>query len=117
MDNYHGIIVDVSQEDKEIFNDLRVIGKKKAWGWILYKISVESKEIDIVLKKLQENMKKGFYFHLYKDEELIVVFKNKIFRVKTDKSTWNEIIKYGKLLNIPEKQLDFFPCKIEDERY
>jgi len=45
------------------------------------------------------------------------LFLIKKFYAKTDKSTWNEIIEYGKSLKIPEKQLDFFPCKEEDEKY
>lgn len=117
MENYHGILVDVSQKDKSIFDKLTILGKKKAWGWILYKVEIAAEEINKKIKELQNNMVDGFYFHFYKDEELIVVFNKKIFKVKIDKSTWKPVIKYGKSLNIPEKQLDFYPCKIEDERY
>ena len=117
MEEYHGILVDVSQKNKSIFNNLKILGQKKAWGWILYKIGVEPKKFDKTLKQLQENMVEGFYFHFYKNEELIVVFKEKIFKVKTDKSSWKDIIKYGKSLKIPEKQLDFYPCRVVDEKY
>jgi hypothetical protein len=117
MDKYHGIVVDVSQKDKSIFHKLKVIGNKEDDGWTLYKIESNQKDIEKVIKQLQENMVEGFYFHFYSGEELIVVFNHKIFKVKTDKSTWGEIIKYGKSLNIPEQQLDFYPCKVEDEEY
>ena len=117
MKNYHGIIIDVSQKDQAIFESLDILGSKKAGNWLLYKIEVEAKSIDKTIKNLQKHMLKGYYFHLYRDKELIVVFKEKVFKVKTDKSTWNEILKYGKALKIPEKQLDFTPFKVEDETY
>lgn len=117
MKEYHGILVDVSQKDKSIFNKIKILGQKKSWGWILYRVGISPNKINQMIKRLQDNMVKGFYFHFYKDDELIVVFNNKIFKAKTDKSTWKKIINYGKSLNIPEKQLDFYPCRVEDERY
>ena len=119
MEEYHGILVDVSQKDKSIFNNLKILGQKKTEDgeWILYKVGVKPEKIDETIKQLQENMVEGFYFHFYKDEELIVVFKERIFKVKIDKSTWKEMIEYGKSLKIPEEQLDFYPCKVEDETY
>jgi hypothetical protein len=119
MENYHGIIVDKSQKDKDIFNWLKIIGSKTtSKGWILYKIEINPEEIEKVIKELQQNMEpEPFYCHFYRDNELIVVFKEKVFRIMPDKSTWKEAIEYGKSLGIPEKQLDFSPCKIEEETY
>ena len=119
MEEYHGIIVDVSQKDKSIFNKLKILGSKISSNddWTLYKIEVNSENVDETIKKLQDNLDDGFYFHLYRNDELIVVFKERIFNIKPDKSTWNEAIDYGKSLDIPERQLDFYPCKVEDETY
>jgi hypothetical protein len=117
MEEYHGILVDVSQKNKKIFKKLNILGKKKIGKWGLYKIEISSKEMKKKVEELQANMIDGFYFHFYKDKELIVVFKKKIFIVETKKSSWKEIIKYGKSLGIPKKQLDFYPCKIKDEKY
>lgn len=117
MENYHGILVDVSQKDKTIFTKIKIIGQKKSGNWSLYKLEINPQQLEETIKQLQENLLEGFYFHLYKDDDLIVIFKNKIFKVKTDKSTWKEIIDYGRLLHIPPEQLDFYPCKIKDEKY
>lgn len=117
MEEYHGILVDVSQKNKKIFNKLNILGKKKVGGWILYKIGILPKNIKPEIKKLQKNMFDGFYFHFYKDKKLIAVFKKKIFIAKTKKSSWKKIIQYGQSLNIPKKQLDFHPCRIKDEKY
>jgi len=80
--------------------------------------------IDKSIKDLQDNMsdkvlfkKQEFYFHFYRDNELIIVYKDKIFKISPDKSTWIDAITYGKRLNISEKQLDFIPNRFEDEDY
>lgn len=56
-----------------------------------------------------------FYNHLYNDEILIVIFKKKIFRVNSHKSSWKEIIEYGLSFDIPIEQLDFWPNRFQDE--
>ena len=45
------------------------------------------------------------------------MFNKKIFRVSTDENSWKELIEYGKSLGIPEEQLDFKPCRVEDEEW
>ena len=124
--NYHGIILNISQRDKSIFDEIDVIGKKKIFLGILVlnKVNVASEDLEPLIQKLQSNMTKHFihlihefYCHFYRGNELIVVFRNKVFRVTTDQSSWKEVIVYGRTLGIPMKQLDFFPYKIEDEKY
>ena len=69
MEKYHGILVNISQKNNSIFNRIKIIGQKKAGGWILYKIEINSKEINQKIIELQDNMKDDFYFHLYKDDK------------------------------------------------
>ena len=76
------------------------------------------------MQKLQSNMAEHylhlvheFYCHFYRGDELIIVFRNEIFRVTTDPSSWIDAIEYGKELRIPIKQLDFIPYRVEDEKY
>lgn len=116
---YHGILVNVSQKDRTIFENLKIIGKCiiENTDWILYKIETCDDKLENTIKLLQLNMLSHYYFHFYKNADLIVVFKNKIFQASTDNSTWKKIIEYGLKINIPLKQLDFSPCKFEDETY
>jgi hypothetical protein len=58
-----------------------------------------------------------YYAHFYRDEELIVVFPRKIFRITPNRETWTRAVDYGKSLRIPEQELDFKPCRFEDETY
>jgi hypothetical protein len=126
MNEYHGIVINLSQKQSSIIDGLDIIGKKPIILniLVLYKVRVAPENIDVVIGLLQTNMRDrfwrfihGFYFHFYRDNELIVVFKNKIFRVTPDPATWSEVVTYGRCLGIPEKQLDFFPCRFSDEPY
>ena len=123
---YHGIVLNISQKDKSIFKRLKVIGKKKAMMGLItfYKIKIDLYQIDDVITNIQSNMARNFgpikqeyYAHFYKDNELIIAYKDKSFNVTTDRTTWADAITHGKSLNIVEKQLDFIPCKFEDETY
>ena len=123
---YHGIIIRQSQKNKSIFKKLKIIGRKKVFFGlaVLYKISVEIDKLNEVIKSIQVNMasrlfilKQEYYVHFYRNHELIIVFKDKVFNVTTDKSTWKEAVEYGRSLGIIEKQLDFTPDKVEDETY
>jgi hypothetical protein len=125
-DEYHGIVINLSQKDQSIFKSFNIIGKKKVIFNLLVinKISVHSNDIEKSIKILQENMRyqywpfiKGFYFHFYQNNELIVVFKDKVFHIITNPETWKDAIEYGINKGIPKTQLDFFPCKIADEMY
>ena len=116
---YHGIIVDASLKEKSLLEELKIIGQKrtKDGEWVLYKIEIDPEDINQTIESLQENLLDGFYLHLYRQNELIVVFPERVFRINTEKPTWIEAIEYGKSLGIPEEQLDFFPCRTEDESY
>lgn len=46
--------------------------------------------------------------HFWNEENLVVVFANKIFWLKRDDlNTLGKVIDYGRSLGIPESQLDF----------
>ena len=85
--------------------------------WVLSGIETDKNNIKNTIKDIQYNMRsdKNFYSHLYDDEILYVIYKEKIFKLKTHASTWNVAIIYGKQLGIPEEQLDFWPNRFQDE--
>ncbi len=116
---WHGIIVDESQKDRNIFKKLEIIGSRvsSANKWTLYKISADDRNLPSLIKELRKNLKDRYYFHFYKGEKVIVVFKGKIFHLTTDKSTWKEAVGYGIALGIPKGQMDMNPCRKEEETY
>lgn len=114
---YHGIIIDQEFIDKNFLESLKQFAQKQDGSWRIYGIEVEDSRLEKVIKGIQKNMRtdEAWYAHLYNDRELIVVFKNKIFRVEPHISSWKPIIEYGKKLNISEEQLDFWPNRFQDE--
>jgi hypothetical protein len=126
LSEYHGILINLSQQDPAILKDLAVIGQKKVFLnlLVLLKLRVSSEDLYQLIRRLQANLRTrfgwlfpNFYFHFHNDRELVAVFKNRIFRVTPDPSSWGEMIAYGRSLGIPAKQLDFYPCHFSDETY
>jgi hypothetical protein len=126
MGDYHGIIVNLSQKDRSIFRELRMIGRKKVLLGllVLYKIQVTPQDFDALTQRIQANMadkvlflRKEFYCHFYRGDELIIIFRQKRFRATTAPESWSQAITYGKSVGIAANQLDFFPCRCEDELY
>ena len=58
INEYHGIIINMSQKDRSVFKRLKIIGKKKfLFGLLtLFKVRVVENQIDEVIKALQKNM-------------------------------------------------------------
>jgi hypothetical protein len=90
----------------------------------LYKIAVRGSDFDNTVKKIQSNLatrlflkKQEFYAHFYRERELIIVFRQRIFNATPDKESWEDAVNYGISVGISPKQLDFSPCRFEDERF
>jgi len=116
---YHGIIIDQEFADQLFPNTFKVFAKKQDGSWGIYGIEVEDAQLEKLIKKIQDNMKNDepWYAHFYNDRQLIVIFKDKVFRVEPHISSWKPIIEYGRGLKIPEEQLDFWPNRFQDERH
>lgn len=122
MEKYHGIIVDESFRDESYIKQQKIIGSKKSSrnNWMLYKTEVDPERILDVIKLTQNELKTDlfYYAHFYRTDELIVVFKEKIFELDPhDKNSWKECINYGVKKQIPFYQMEIFPVKKEDEDY
>ena len=118
---YHGIILDLEFKDPKYPLKFDIFATRKSTenNWLLYGIRVSNDDLEEVISAVQENLKddKPYYAHFYNDEELVVVYKMKVFRVKPHKSTWKQIIEYGRKLEITEDQLTFWPNRFQDEEH
>lgn len=114
---YHGIIIDQEFVDKNFPNTFQQFSKKQSGSWGIFGIKIDDLNLNTVIDKTQKEMKddQPWYAHFYNDNDLIVIFKNKTFTVSPHKSSWKPIIDYGKELNIPSEQLDFWPNRFQDE--
>lgn len=114
---YHGIIINKEFVDESFPDTFKTFAQKLDGDWKIYGIEIEDQKLEETINQIQNNLKtdQSWYFHLYNDKELIVVFKNKIFKVTPHISSWQSIIDYGKELNVPKEQLDFWPNRFQDE--
>ena len=115
---YHGILIDQEFKDDSFPQKFKQFDKKQDGSWGIYGIEIGDDQLENTIKEIQEDMKDGenWYVHLYNKEKLIVIFKNKVFKINKDKESLKQIIDYGKQLNIPEEQLDFQPLQFQDEK-
>lgn len=114
---YHGILVDAAFTDKRFPESFKLFARKQAGEWTLFGVEILREELDQAILSIQAEMRadEPFYGHLYDDETLIAIFKRRVFRLTPHRSSWEEIKEYGKSLNIPEEQLDFWPNRFQDE--
>ena len=113
---WKGVIISESLVEPSLINEFDVykvriskrdelVDEKGGKGrWHLYWVRATDRQI----KSVSRQIKRGWYAHFWKSQELIAVFRRKKFEfVAKDKSTWKKAIEYGKSVGIPEEQLDF----------
>lgn len=132
MKYYYAEVINLSLKDKKMLKQFPVIKcKKRFWGLCkIYTISIPEKDIDATVKAFQKNMstalKKEWYITFHTPENVIVVFREKIFTLSgkgispisrkcidtscaEDKEKWDEMVRYARFLGIPDEQCDFLP--------
>jgi len=116
---FHGILVNISFIDREYPERFTLFDKKQAGDWILYGVEVTRSNLEETIADIQQHMRTDelFYNHLYDDEELIVIFPERVFRAQSHASSWGEIIDFGLASRIPAGQLDFWPNRFQDEKH
>ena len=117
---YHGIILDAEFSNPDFVSRFKIFAKRRDAKneWVCFGIEIETAELERAITDIQKNLRSDapFYAHLYNGKELIVIFKEKVFRVSLDKATWGPIKEYGgTMLKIPREQLDFWPTTFEEE--
>lgn len=122
MSSFWGIVVDQSLKDKDFIKHLNVVAKRQVGSWDLLLVSLSEHEMDGQIALLQQEMidiKEGrWYAHFFRDNELIVVYQDRTFRMTVDPTSWTEAVQYGFNNGIPTEQLDFSPrTKIDTVTY
>ena len=118
---YHGIVIKQGFQDSSLLDTLRILGRKQAGAWTLLRIGVTRSSFERTVRRVQRNLRSEngvpFYAHFYLPGELVVVFPQKVFRCRPGKATWSRAVNYGRSVGIPAEELDFRPCRFEDETY
>ena len=132
MENYQGVIIEESLENKEVLKKIKIISTKvepitdehkTPWlsQWTLHTVEIpdnEAKEIaEGISKSLDRNHGGSWYADFKNDTHHYIIFRDKIFYIdRKSKEQYDEAKRYGISLGIPEYQVDFHPEVAEWER-
>ena len=122
MNNYKGVIIEESLSDNSVLKDVNIISTKvekvtdrhkTPWvsQWTLDTFEVTDKQADSLADKLSGSLDPdhNWYADYRNDKYHYVIFKNKVFKIdRNKKSDYDEMIKYGLSVNIPDYQLPNF---------
>lgn len=122
MNNYKGVIIEESLEDKTVLNALQIISKKiekvtlkhqTPWlsQWTLDTFEISENEAEKIAAILSRALSPhhGWYVDFRNFNFHFVIFKNKIFMLdRTKKTDYEEMIEYGLSVGTPSHQLPNF---------
>ena len=113
--NWKGAIIAEGLSDPTVINNLSVYKahitkdnmeidyEGNIGRWHIYHVKCSREEIDA----LQPYIIRGWYAHFWAQDDIIVVYNDRQFEVKKDRSTWKEAVDHGKAQGILENQLGF----------
>ncbi|MEK7505529.1 MAG: hypothetical protein AAB597_01355 [Patescibacteria group bacterium] len=109
-DIYRGTIILESLESPGVLERFKILRKWETKEenpedkWHLYSVNATEEDTDA----LKDVIKSGWYSHFWKENQVVVVFRGRVFEFKLDdKNTWAPAIEYGISQGIPREQLDF----------
>lgn len=138
--NYHAEIINMSLLDPEIINRYQIVDTKKRFCGLIkiFTISVPENEMEDIAKLFQKNLStkfgKEWYITFHNDENVMVVFRKRIFNLSgtgispvhqkkldtshaVERDKWDEMIQYAKSLGVPDNQCDFLPEDFRKREY
>lgn len=125
MENYQGVIIEESLENKEILKKIKIISTKvesitdehkTPWlsQWTLHTVEIPNNEVkeiaEEISKSLDHDHSGSWYADFKNDTHHYIIFRCKIFYIdRKSKKQYDEAKRYGISLGIPEYQVDFHP--------
>lgn len=130
--DYKGIIIEESLESLDALKGVRIVdtkvekvtdAHKTPWlkQWTLHTVEIPEEKTDEVAQEISGALdfkhQGSWYADFKNDTTHVIVFPNKIFKVdRKKKEAYQEVVRYGVGIGIPEHQLDFSPDITEWER-
>lgn len=123
MDNFKGIIIEESLDNKEILKEIKITKTevekvtdehKTPWisQWTMHTIEIPDKKAKSTAEKISKAIDKehNWYADFKNSSTHYIIFRNKVFKVnRNNKDEYEKVKKYGISLGIPDYQLDFSP--------
>ena len=110
---WKGVLIEESMDVSEILSEIKIRDTKVTaqeeedkGEFHFYNIEVFEDKLEKVIEFISHNIKEGWYFHLVKDREMIVLFHNKVFKAKNEhQNEIDEIRKYARSQGIIAEKL------------
>jgi len=132
MNNYKGVIIEESLEDKGVLKKVKIISMKveqvtdehkTPWlsQWTLHTVEIPENEAKEIAEEISSSLDRthggSWYADFKNNTHHYIIFRNKIFYIdRKSKEQYGEAKLYGISLGIPEYQVDFHPDIAEWER-
>lgn len=127
---YHGVIIEESLENKDVLKKVKIVSTKvepvtddheTPWlsQWTLHTVEVPESEAQGIAEEISRALEQEhpWYADFKNDTHHYVIFRGKVFCVeRANKEQYDDVVRYGLSLGIPEYQLDFSPKVGEWER-
>ena len=121
MDNYEGVIIEESLEDREVLKKVKIVSTKvevaterheTPWlnFWTLLCVEIPDSEADMIAEILSKSLERGhaWYADFKNGTRHYVIFREKIFKIdRKSAKQYQEARRYGLSLGIPGHQVDF----------
>jgi len=123
MKNFHGIIIEESLESKDILQKLKIIKTdvekvtkehQTPWlkQWTLHTVEILDNQAEEIATEISQTLdfQHNWYADFKNDLYHYIIFCKKVFKVDRSKpEQYDNVVKYGVSLGIPDYQLDFSP--------
>lgn len=122
MNNYKGVIIEESLENKEVLNKVNIISTEvekvteehqTPWlnQWTLDTVEIAENQVDFIAQELSQSLDSkhnNWYVDFKNNNFHYIIFRNKVFKVdRSNKEQYDEVTKYGVAFGIPGYQLTF----------
>lgn len=121
--DYTGVIIEESLENKHLLKDIKISSTKvegvierhkTPWikQWTLYTVEILENQADHIAEKISKALdsKHSWYADFKNDSFHYIIFRDKFFKVdRSKKKQYDDAVKFGLSLGIPDYQLDFSP--------
>lgn len=111
---WRGVLIEEAFADDTILDYVEILrtdaakleGEEDKGAFHFHKIAIPDEQLSRVIEFARHSIKKGWYFHLVKYDQMKVIFAGKVFEItKGNKHQFDNVRKYGMSLGILEGQL------------
>ena len=103
---YKGVVIKESLKNPGILSKFKIFKTETTGsGWHILWVETDDDGLTAIKDNIIDNK---WYAHFAEGKTSLVVFKDKIFKMNADdRTTWKAAKDHGRLIGIPEEQLDF----------